>query len=396
MRNFTYHVPTEVIFGGGAENHTAEAIRRYGGSRVLLLYGGGSAVRSGLLDRIVGQLRDADLVCEAMGGVRPNPRVAFAREAIARAIAMEADFILGLGGGSVIDTAKAVAHGTANPQLDVWNDIWLHPENLKKSLPVGAIPTIPAAGSETSDSSVLTDEDSDMKRGLSTQLNRPAFAILDPALAATLPPYQVGCGVTDIMMHTLDRYFNPVTDNELTDEIAEALLRVVIRNGRKVVENPGDLHAMSEIMWAGSLSHNELTGLGGKKDFAPHQLSQALGGLFDKAHGACLAAVWGSWARYVCPSNPERFARYARKVWGVDGSLTTDQAALAGIEANEAYFRSLGMPVGLAGLVGVQDDAGLDTLARQCSFGGTRTIGTFQVLDEKDMRAIFASANERQ
>ena len=396
MHSFTYHVPTEVVFGVDAERRTAEYVRKYGGSRVMVIYGGGSAVRSGLLDRICRQLQEAGIACESLGGVQPNPRVSFAREAIAKAAAFGADMVLGLGGGSVIDTAKAVAHGVANPDKDVWKDIWLQPASLTKSIPVAAIPTIPAAGSETSDSAVLTDEESGLKRGLSTQLNRPAFAILDPALAATLPAYQVGCGVTDIMMHTLDRYFNPVTDNELTDEIAEALLRVVIRNGRKVVENPGDLHAMSEIMWAGSLSHNELTGLGGKKDFAPHQLSQALGGLFDKAHGACLAAVWGSWARYVCPSNPERFARYARKVWGVDGSLTTDQAALAGIEANEAYFRSLGMPVGLAGLVGVQDDAGLDTLARQCSFGGTRTIGTFQVLDEKDMRAIFASANERQ
>ena len=231
MHSFTYHVPTEVVFGVDAERRTAEYVRKYGGSRVMVIYGGGSAVRSGLLDRICRQLQEAGIACESLGGVQPNPRVSFAREAIAKAAAFGADMVLGLGG---------------------------------------------------------------------------------------------------------------------------------------------------------------------KKDFAPHQLSQALGGLFDKAHGACLAAVWGSWARYVCPSNPERFARYARKVWGVDGSLTTDQAALAGIEANEAYFRSLGMPVGLAGLVGVQDDAGLDTLARQCSFGGTRTIGTFQVLDEKDMRAIFASANERQ
>ncbi len=392
MRNFTYHVPTEVIFGADSEARTAEFVRKYGGSRVLVIYGGGSAVRSGLLERICSQLQAAGLTCESVGGVQPNPRVAFAREAIARALALQADFILGVGGGSVIDTAKAVAHGAANPELDVWNDIWLTPARLQKSLPVGAIPTIPAAGSETSDSAVLTDEASGVKRGLTTQLNRPAFAVLDPALAATLPPYQVGCGVTDIMMHTLDRYFNPVTDNELTDELAEALLRVVIRNGRKVAANPADLHAMSEIYWAGSLSHNGLTGLGGSKDFAPHQLSQALGGLYDKAHGACLAAVWGSWARYVLPANPDRFVRYAKAVWGIEGP----DAAEAGIRANEDYFRSLGMPVGLPGLLGAPvDDAALDRLARQCSYGGTRTIGTFRVLDEADMRAIFAAANGR-
>lgn len=396
MRNFVYHVPTEVVFGVDAEQQTAQYVKKYNGSRVLVIYGGGSAVKSGLLDRICKQLEDAGLVCEAMGGVQPNPRVSFARKAIEKAIAMKADMILGLGGGSVIDTAKAVAHGAANPGRDVWHDIWCKPAELEKSLPVAAIPTIPAAGSETSDSAVLTDEESGIKKGLTTQLNRPAFAILDPVLAATLPAYQVGCGVTDIMMHTLDRYFNPCTDNDITDEFAEALLRVVVRNGRAVVKDPADTHAMSEIMWCGSLSHNGLTGLGGKKDFAPHQLSQAIGGIFDKAHGACLAAIWGSWARHVYKTNPGRFARYARNVWSIEGCGSVEDTALAGIEASETYFKELGMPIGLPELIGKQDDKGLDALARQCSFGGKRTIGTFQVLDESDMRAIFAAANERQ
>ncbi len=395
MRGFTYQVPTEVVFGPGAEAQTARYVRKYGGSRVLVLYGGGSAVRSGLLDRICAQLRDAGLVCRPLGGVQPNPRVAFARDAIAAAIEMQADMILGVGGGSVIDTAKAVAHGAANPGLDIWNEIWLSPDALCRSMPVGAVPTIPAAGSETSDSAVLTDEESCVKRGLTTQFNRPAFAILDPALAGTLPPYQAACGVTDIMMHTLDRYFNPVTDNETTDDIAEALLRVVIRNGLSVVRDPGDEHAMSEIMWCGSLSHNGLTGLGGKKDFAPHQLSQALGAMFDQAHGACLAAVWASWARYVYQANPARFARYARNVWDIEASFSVEEAALAGIAATEAYFQALGMPAGLPALIGRQDDAVLDQLASLCSYRGTRTIGTFRVLDEQDMRAIFAAANER-
>ena len=395
MRSFTYHVPTEVVFGVGAEQRTAEYIKKYGGSRVLVVYGGGSAVRSGLLERICTGLRDAGIACETCGGVKPNPRVEFARAAIRQAIAMQADLILGIGSDIVIDTAKAFAHGAAKPGLDIWNDIWLKPAALQRTLPVGAIPTIPAAGSETSDSAVLTDEESGIKRGLNTQLNRPAFAILDPALAATLPKYQVACGVTDIMMHTLDRYFNPVTDNEITDEIAEALLRVVVRNGRKVLINPGDEAAMSEIMWCGSLSHNGLTGLGGNKDFAPHQLSQALGAAFDEAHGACLSAIWGSWARYVYKTDPARFARYARNVWGIDG-LAEEEAALAGIAATEDYFRELGMPTGLPALIGRQEPDMLDELASLCSFRGTRTIGTFQVLDMGDMRAIFAAANERQ
>ena len=395
MHSFTYHVPTEVVFGTDSEQKTAEYVKKYGGSRVLVVYGGGSAVRSGLLGRITEQLKDAGLTVETLGGVKPNPRVELARQGVKQAIAMDADFILAIGGGSVIDTAKAVAHGSANPTLDIWHDIWLQPSNLTRSKPVGAVLTIPAAGSETSDSAVLTDEESGVKRGLNTQLNRPAFAILDPALASTLPAYQLACGVTDIMMHTLDRYFNPITDNEITDEIAEALLRVVVANGQSVVRDPEDLHAMSEIMWCGSLSHNGLTGLGGNKDFAPHQFSQALGAMFDKAHGACLSAIWASWARYVYKTNPARFARYAKRVWEIDETFSTEEAALAGIAATEAYFQSLGMPVGLPALVGRQDDQVIEDLAMLCSFQNTRTIGTFQVLDKDDMRAIFAAANER-
>lgn len=395
MRDFTYHVPTEVIFGLEASNRTAELVKKYGGERVLVVYGGGSAVKSGLLDRICGQLKGAGIAHETLGGVHPNPRVSFAREAIQKAIAFRANLILAVGGGSVIDTAKAIAHGATNPGRDIWKDIWLNPSSLQKSMPVGVVLTIPAAGSETSDSAVLTDEESGVKRGLTTQLNRPAFAVLDPTLAVTLPAYQLGCGVTDIMMHTLDRYFNAYTDNETSDEFAEALLRVVIRNGLSVVKDARDLHAMSEIMWCGSLSHNGITGLGGKKDFAPHQLSQALGGMFDKAHGACLAAVWASWARYVYKSNPDRFARFAKKVWDIDETFSKEEAALAGIAATESYFQALGMPAGLPALIGRQDEATLDALARLCSFQGTRTIGSFQVLDEQDMRSIFAAANER-
>ena len=396
MRDFVYHVPTEVVFGVGAEERTAEFVQKYGGTRVLVVYGGGSAVRSGLLDRICGQFQQVGIAYETLGGVQPNPRLSLAREGVKKALALKADLILAIGGGSVIDTAKAVAHGTANPELDLWAAIWLQAVKLKKSLPVGVVLTIPAAGSETSDSAVLTDDESSgLKRGLGTGLNRPAFAVLDPALASTLPDYQLRCGVTDIMMHTLDRYFNPFTDNEITDEIAESLLRVVVRNGLTVVKHPDDLHAMSEIMWCGSLSHNGLTGLGGQKDFAPHQLSMAIGGKFDKAHGACLAAIWGSWARYVYRTNPQRFAQYAKHVWEIDESFSVEEAALAGIAATEAYFQALGMPAGLPALIGRQDDAGLDDLAWRCSYCGARTIGTFQVLDQGDMRKIFAAANER-
>ena len=215
-------------------------------------------------------------------------------------------------------------------------------------------------------------------------------------LAATLPNHQVACGVSDILMHTMDRYFNPVTDNDLTDELAEALLRVVLRNGPAAVQDPHDETAMSEIMWAGSLSHNGLTGLGGNKDFAPHQLGHALSEKFDVYHGESLTAIWSSWARYVLDTDVSRFARFARNVWGVEAA-DDEEAALAGIAAQEAFFRSIGMPVRIPALsCGRQDEAGLADLASRCSYGRTRTIGTFRVLGYDDILAIYQLANNEE
>ena len=390
MRNFTWKIPTEVVFGRDTERQAGALVRKYGGSRVLVVYGGGSAVRSGLLDRICASLADAGLYCRTFGGVQPNPRLEKAREGVKLAIAEQIDFLLAVGGGSVIDTAKAIAHGTANPETDIW-DFWQKKAALEKSLPVGAVLTIPAAGSEMSDSAVLTDEATARKWGLSTELNQPAFAILNPALTATLPKYQVACGTADILMHTLDRYFNPCADNELTDAIAEALLRTVIANGPAAVENPGNYRAMSELMWAGSLSHNGLTGLGGQKDFAVHQLGHELSARYDVAHGASLTAVWMAWACCVYRSNPHRFARYARNVWGFEFG---GEEALAeqGITATGRFFRSLGLPttIGELGITLTEED--LDRLADGCSRGRSRTIGSLQVLDWDDMRGIYEAA----
>ena len=393
MESFNYHVPTEVCFGPGSENQTAALVQKYGGSRVLVVYGGQSARKSGLLGRITQQLADAGITYAPFGGAQPNPRLSHAREGVAQALALGADLILAVGGGSVIDTAKAIAHGAANPGTDLW-DFWLGKRPLTKTLPVGVVLTIPAAGSETSDSAVLTDADTGVKRGLNTDLNRPVFAVLDPVLAATLPRYQVACGVTDILMHTLDRYFNPVTDNETTDALAEALLRVVLRNGPLVVENAANTHAMSEIMWCGSLSHNNLTGLGGKKDFAVHQLGHALGAMFDVAHGASLSAVWRAWAEEVASVDGcARFARFARNVWDVT-EADDAQAARQGIEKQVAFFRSIGMPVSLPELnVGDLDDAVMDRLEALCSYNHSRTIGTFKRLDEAAMARIYRAAN---
>ena len=392
MESFVYHMPTEIRFGPGSEDGAAELVRKYGGRRVLVVYGGGSAVKSGLIGRLTAQLEAAGLTAVPFGGAQPNPRLAHALEGAALARAQDVDFILAVGGGSAIDTAKAIAHGAANPGTELW-DFWLGKAALTRTTPVGVVLTIPAAGSETSDSAVLTNGDA--KRGLNSSFNRPVFAILDPRLAATLPKFQVACGVTDILMHTLDRYFNPVSDNETTDALAEALLRTVLRNGPAALENPGDEHAMSELMWCGSLSHNGLTGLGGKKDFAVHQLGHALSAKYDVAHGASLSAVWPAWARYVAGSDGfRRFAQFARRVWAVD-EAGDEAAARLGIERQTAFFRSLGMPVSLPELgFGVLTEGDLADLAARCSYGHSRTIGSFKVLDEAAMAAIYRAANQ--
>ena len=393
MLGFEYFVPTEFVFGAGSSVKLPELLKKRGLSRVLVVYGSSSAKKSGLLDRVFRLLDEAGVQYRALGGVQPNPRAALAREGVQLALESGAELILAVGGGSVIDTCKAIAHGAANPGTDIW-EFWKRRAPLTRSMPVGVVLTIPAAGSETSDSAVLTSAEAGEKRGLNTPFNRPAFAILDPLLAATLPVHQVACGVSDILMHTLDRYFNPVTDNALTDEPAEALLRVVLEYGPAAVRDAHDETAMSEIMWAGSLSHNGLPGLGGKKDFATHQLGHALSEKFDVYHGDSLTAVWSSWARSVMDESPARFARFARNVLHVEEADDT-AAALAGIAKQESFFRSIGMPVCLGELsCGKQDEAGLADLASRCSYGKTRTIGTFRVLDYEKILAIYRRANE--
>ena len=391
MHKFDYWSPTEVMFGKGREDETAAYVKKYGGSKVLLVYGGGSVERSGLLQRVKEQLDAAGIGYAEFGGVHPT--VEYAREGVKRAIESQADFILAVGGGSAIDTAKGIAHGAANPDVDIWK-FWSGEEKVQKSMPVGVILTISAAGSETSASSVLTNKATGSKRGLDNiAFNFPKFAIMDPELTFTLPVYQVACGVTDIMMHTMDRYFNPL-DNELTDAIAEALLRTVIANGAKAVKDTHDYDAMSEVMWCGSVSHNGLTGLGGQGDFAPHQLGHELSAMFDIAHGASLSAVWGQWARYVYQNRIERFVRFAKNVWNItEGS--DEEIALAGIQATVDYFKSIGVPTCFseAAEIGVQSEEVLRDLTDRCTFHGARTIGTFQVLDGDDIYNIYQAAN---
>lgn len=393
MENFVQYAPTEVIFGKGTENQTGEEVKKWGGSRVLLVYGGGSAVRSGLIGRVEQSLTEAGIAYEEFGGVKPNPRLAFAEEGVQKTLAFGANFILAVGGGSAIDTAKAIAHGTANPEEKLW-DIWTRKVPLTRSLPVAAVLTIPAAGSEMSDSAVLTNEEIGKKAGINTPFNRCRFAVMNPELAATLPAYQVACGVTDIMMHTMERYFIPGIQCEMTDCIAEGLLRTVIRNGAKVYENPADYDAMAEVMWCGSLSHNNLTECGRGKDFSVHKLGHALSARYDVAHGASLAAVWGSWARYLYQDQAlGRFVQFAKNVWGISREGKSEQeTALAGIEKTEEFFRSIGMPVSLSQL-GVQPgEQERMELSLDATMGDTVKLTRIRPLGAKEVNEIYQMA----
>jgi alcohol dehydrogenase YqhD (iron-dependent ADH family) len=390
LNNFTFWSPTKVVFGENTVSSVGEEIKSFGGTNVLVFYGMGSAVSSGVLRRVTDSLGDAGLKYHAVGGVQINPTSAFAQNVVDKHQNSGFDFVLGVGGGSVIDTAKAVAHGLANPGTPIW-DFFTLVVNLEHSLPVGAVLTIAAAGSETSPSAVLTNTELDIKRGLTSQLNRPQFAIMDPTLTFSLPVRHTVCGVVDILMHTLDRYFAPDADNALTDELAEALMRVVVRYGRVAIEWPDDFKARSELMWAGSLSHNALTGLGQTLDFSVHQLGHAISGKFDVPHGESLSITWPAWAKYVYRTDVARFARYAQKVWGITSS-DSEAAALAGISATIDFFRSLNAPVSLA--EGVPNGAAVDIeeLALLCTYHKTRSIGSFQVLDFDDVLEIYRLA----
>jgi len=396
MQSFTQYTPTEIIFGPDTESQTAGMVKKYGGTKVMIVYGTGSVVKSGLLDKIKTQLTAESIEYKEHGGATPNPHLSFARDGVKSAIDFGADFVLAVGGGSAIDAAKAIAHGTQNPSTDIWK-FWLREEPLTKSLPVGVVLTISAAGSETSNSAVLTDTENGIKRGLNTDFNRPRFAIMNPELTFSLPKFQISCGIADIMMHTLDRYFSPECnenkENEMTDGIAESLLKVVIKNGPIALATPDNYHAQSEIMWCGSLSHNGISGLGRTFDFSVHQLGHELGGRFDVAHGASLTTMWASWARFCLYVNPARFAQYARNVWGV--TQPDDMAAAEeGINKTEAYFKAIGMPTSFTELgIGIQTDEVLEQLAFGAVHFGKRLVGSFRPLNKEDIFAIYKMAN---
>ena len=392
MRDFNYYAPTEVVFGKQSEEQVAHLVKKYGGSKVLVHYGGQSAKRSGLLDKICNLLQEEGIDYVMLGGVVPNPRLSLAQQGIELCRNESVDFILAVGGGSVIDSSKCIAYGVGF-EGNVW-DIYLGKATPTTMLPVAAVLTIPAAGSEMSESSVITNEDGDIKLGYSNNLSRPKFAIMNPERTFTLPPYQTAAGVTDMMMHTMERYFTKDDDMDLTTDLAEAALRSMKDAIFAVLKNPEDYRYRTQIMWGGSLMHNGLTGCGVSDDWATHQLEHELSGMFDVTHGAGLAAVWPSWARYVMYENLSRFVRFAVNVMGVPNDFTDPETtALKGIEAMERFYHAIGMPINIKELIGREiTDGEIKEMVRKCSRDNTHTCGCLKVLKAEDMEAIYQMA----
>ncbi|MBP3655393.1 MAG: iron-containing alcohol dehydrogenase [Clostridia bacterium] len=390
MLDFTYHIPTKVVFGRNSLNALASLIREAGATHVLVHFGGQSAVKSGLIDKVKAQLEEAGVRYTLLGGVAPNPKVSLAREGVALCKREGVDFILAVGGGSVIDSAKCIALG-AKMEEDVWN-IFERKVRPSEALPIGSVLTIAAAGSEMAGGLVISNDELGLKRDYGTPALRPVFCIENPELTYTVSKWQTACGTVDILMHTFERYFTPTEDVDFTDELCEGLCRSVIKAGSIAYENPTDYEARATLMWASSLSQNDLMGMGRRADWATHQLEHDLSGMYDNvSHGAGLAVIFPAWCRYVMKHNIARFCRFAEKVWGISGEgLTQQQHAEKGVEAAQAYFVSLGMPKDLKAF-GVDPDR-LPEMAEKCSFNGQRTLGGLHTLNTEDMLHIYRLA----
>ncbi len=385
--------PTRVLLGRGAEDSLGEELRKEGAGKVLIHYGSRRIVENGLMKRATDQLDALGIPYIALGGVQPNPRVALIREAIELGRKEGVDFIVAIGGGSVIDSAKAIAYGIADRSCgDVW-DFYTKARTPEASIPVGVILTLAATGSEMSDSSVISNDEGQLKRGCNSDLCRPRFALLDPELTYTVSPYQTSCGTADMMMHTLERFFHPGPSFSLTDDLAISLLRNIAENGLKALEDGEDYEARKNLMWASSLAHNGLVqmGNGGRGDWACHQMEHELSGMFDVAHGAGLTAIWSTWARYVCSADPARFALLG-EVFGLSRTGSDTEDAESAINAFEDYFRRIGMPVNLHELGITPSDEEIDLLAEKAVFFGKRKIGAFRILGKEDIKEIYSAA----
>ena len=390
----TYYTPTKVVFGRGAENETGALLREQGATKVLIHYGSERTRKpGGLMDTITAQLDKEGIAYVLLGGVKPNPRLSLVNKGIELAKAEGVDFLLAVGGGSVIDSAKDIAYGLYNGG-DVW-DFYDGKRKAAGAYPLGAVLTLAAAGSEMSDSAVITNDlKGNLKRGYSSDYVRCRFAVMNPELTYTVPPYQTASGAADIMMHTMERFFHPGETLALTDELSFALIRTAAGNGIKALEDPESYDARANLMWASSLSHNGLMNLGNAQrgDWACHQLEHELSGMFDVAHGAGLCAIWGSWARYVMSVDYSRFALFGEGVFGL-GRTGDDKAdAERAVLAMEDFYRKIGMPTSLKELGVEPTDMQIDELAVKCTFFGKRTIGAFKVLGKEDIAEIYKLA----
>jgi alcohol dehydrogenase YqhD (iron-dependent ADH family) len=385
MIDFEFQNPTRIIFGRGAEEKVGAQVAAYS-KKILLHFGGGSIKASGLYDRVTASLKQAGVEWIELGGVKPNPRLSLVHEGVKLCKDNKLGLILAVGGGSVIDSAKAIAMG-AVIEGDVWN-FYLGEGEPADALPIGTVLTIPAAGSESSTGTVITNEDGWLKRAVNSELIYPRFSILNPELAYTLPKFQVACGVTDIMAHLMERYFTNVDHVEFTDRLIEATMKTLISKAPLVLNNPQDYDAWSELMWAGTIAHNNLLNTGRIGDWASHDIEHEISGIYDVAHGAGLAVVFPAWMKYVLHHDLNRFVQWAVRVWNVEMDVFNPEAvARAGIARLEAFSHAIGLGTRLADL-GIHDDR-IDEMADKCTDGNTRTVGNFVKLDREAVKKIL-------
>ena len=385
MNNFSFYSPTRFVFGADTENSVGDLIKDFGASKVLIHYGGGSAVKSGLIDRVKQSLNNCKISFCELGGVQPNPRDTLVYKGIELCRSEKVDFILAVGGGSVIDSSKAIAMGTLYDG-DFW-DFYSYKAELKQALPVGTILTIAAAGSEGSGDTVITKEQGSVKRGFGSDMLRPRFSILNPALTTTLPPYQTACGAADIIAHVFERYFTNTPDVEITDRMCEAVVSAIVNEVPKAMANPADYQARANIMWSGTMAHTNIVGVGRDQDWNSHNIEHELSAFYDCAHGAGLAVIMPAWMTYVMKHNPMKFAQAAVRIWGCSMDFEhPENTALAGIKAFRSFLGSIGLPLNFEQLGAKEED--IPKLVEMIGIGDGET-GGFVHLKRADIENIY-------
>ncbi|MBE5762198.1 MAG: iron-containing alcohol dehydrogenase [Clostridiales bacterium] len=390
MLNFEFLSPTKIFFGRGVENQVGDLLKQYGATKVLLHYGGGSVKRTGLFDRVVDSLKAAGVEFVELGGVKPNPRLSLVYEGIKLCKETGVDFLLAVGGGSVIDSTKAIAHGLQYDG-DVW-DFFCGKATVQKSTPVATILTIPAAGSEGSNSCVITNENGNIKRGCSTELNRPVFSLLNPELCATLPKNQVANGASDIIAHAMERYFTNTTNVDITDRLTEGLIRTVMENAPKCYKDPSDYEPMAQLVWCSTLAHNNILGVGRVQDWASHNIEHELSGVYDIPHGAGLSIIFPAWMKYNYKHDIPRFCQFANKVFDITiDPFDMEGTALKAIDALEKWYKSLDLPTRLSE-VGIGEDRLMEMANNVKKPNGDGTIGGFVKLSSEDCYNIYKLA----